>query len=192
MASEAAVRNLVKKAKGGRDAEAFGQIYDEYVDQIFRYIYYKVGNIPESQDLTGQTFLKAFENIESYEMRDVAFSSWLYRIAHNLVVDHFRRESKRESVSIDEQPPAASNHGNPAETVMADLESERLYKAMQRLTHNQREVLVLKFIDNLSNNRVAEIMGMSVGAVKSTQKRGLLSLNRILGNSSGPGSKNGP
>jgi RNA polymerase sigma-70 factor, ECF subfamily len=189
MASEAAVRNLVKKAKTGRDAEAFGQIYDEYVDQIFRYIFYKVGNIAESQDLTGQTFLKAFENIDSYEMRDVAFSSWLYRIAHNLVVDHFRRESKRERVSFDEQPPATSNEGNPAETVMADLESERLYGAMQKLTHNQREVLVLKFIDNLSNGQVAEIMGISVGAVKSTQKRGLLSLNRILGNSSDPASR---
>lgn len=186
MASEATVRNLVKKAKGGRDPDAFGQIYDEYVDQIFRYIFYKVGNFTESQDLTGQTFLKAFENIESYEMRDVAFSSWLYRIAHNLVVDYFRRESKRENVPIDDQPPAPSPRGNPVEDVMADMESERLYKAMQKLTHNQREVLVLKFIDNLSNGQVAEIMGISVGAVKSTQKRGLLSLNRILGNSSKP------
>lgn len=192
MTSEAAVRNLVKKAKGGRDSDAFGQLYDEYADQIFRYIYYKVGHIAESQDLTGQTFLKAFENIESYEMRDVAFSSWLYRIAHNLVVDYFRRESKRERVSIDEQPPAPSNQGNPAEAVMADLESERLYKAMQKLTYNQREVLVLKFIDNLSNNQVAEIMGISAGAVKSTQKRGLLSLNRILGNSNGPGPQIAP
>lgn len=160
-------------------------LYDEYVDQIFRYVYYKVGNLVESQDLTGQTFLKAFENINSYEMRDVAFSSWLYRIAHNLVVDFFRRESKRENVPIDEQPPTPSTQGNPVETVLADLESERLYRAMHKLTHNQREVLVLKFIDNLSNAQVAEIMGISVGAVKSTQKRGLLSLNRILGNSSG-------
>jgi RNA polymerase sigma-70 factor (ECF subfamily) len=192
MAGEAAVRSLVKKAKGGRDPDAFGQLYDQYVDQIFRYIYYKVGNITESQDLTGQTFLKAFENIESYELRDVAFSSWLYRIAHNLVVDYFRRESKRGSVSIDEQPPAPSDQGNPVEVVMADLEGERLYGAMQKLTHNQREVLVLKFIDNLSNNQVAEIMGMSVGAVKSAQKRGLLALNRILGNSDGPGGQESP
>ncbi len=186
MASEVGIRNLVKKAKAGGDPEAFGQLYDEYIDQIFRYIYYKVGNFAEAQDLTGQTFLKSFENIDSYEMREVAFSSWLYRIAHNLVVDYFRRESKREKVPIDEQPPTPSNRGNPVETVMADMESEWLYKAMQKLTHNQREVLVLKFIDNLSNGQVAEIMGISVGAVKSTQKRGLLSLNRILGNSSGP------
>jgi len=75
---------------------------------------------------------------------------------------------------------------------MADLESERLYKAMQKLTYNQREVLVLKFIDNLSNNQVAEIMGITAGAVKSTQKRGLLSLNRILGNSNGPGPQIAP
>jgi RNA polymerase sigma-70 factor, ECF subfamily len=184
MASDAGIRSLVKKAKG-RDPEAFGMLYDEYVDQIFRYVYYKVGNLAESQDLTGQTFLKAFENIDSYEMRDVAFSSWLYRIAHNLVVDFFRREARRENVPIDDQPPTVSPRGNPVETVLADLESERLYKAMHKLTHNQREVLVLKFIDNLSNAQVAEIMGISVGAVKSTQKRGLLSLNRILGNSSG-------
>ncbi len=186
MANEASIRNLVKKAKAGREPEAFGQLYDEYVDQIFRYVYYKVGDFAEAQDLTGQTFLKAFENIDSYEMRDVAFSSWLYRIAHNLVVDHFRRESKRENVPIDDQPPTVSDRGNPVETVMADMESERLYRAMQKLTHNQREVLVLKFIDNLSNSQVAEIMGISVGAVKSTQKRGLLSLNRILSNSTSP------
>lgn len=186
MATEASIRNLVRKAKAGREPEAFGQLYDEYVDQIFRYVYYKTGNFTEAQDLTGQTFLKAFENIDSYEMRDVAFSSWLYRIAHNLVVDHFRRESKRESVSIDEQPPRPSETGNPVETVMADMESERLYRAIRKLTHNQREVLVLKFIDNLSNSQVAEIMGISVGAVKSTQKRGLLSLNRILSNVTSP------
>lgn len=184
MASDSGVRNLVKKAKS-RDPDAFGLLYDEYVDQIFRYVYYKVGNFAESQDLTGQTFLKAFENIDSYEMRDVAFSSWLYRIAHNLVVDYFRKVSKRESVPIEEQPPAPSNRGNPVDIVMAEMDSERLYKAMQKLTHNQREVLVLKFIDNLSNSRVSEIMGISVGAVKSAQKRGLLSLNRILSNSSG-------
>jgi RNA polymerase sigma factor (sigma-70 family) len=73
------------------------------------------------------------------------------------------------------------------ETVLADLDSERLYRALNKLTHNQREVLVLKFIDNMSNNQVAEIMGISVGAVKSTQKRGLLALNRILSNSDSPG-----
>ena len=184
MPGDSAIRNYVKKAKG-RDPEAFGRLYDEYVDQIFRYIFYKVGNFAEAQDLTGQTFLRAFENIDSYEMRDVAFSSWLYRIAHNLVVDSFRRESRRENVPIDEQPPPPSLRGNPVEAVMADQDSERLYRAMQKLTHNQREVLVLKFIDNLSNSQIAEIMGISVGAVKSTQKRGLLSLNRILSNSSG-------
>lgn len=184
MATEPVVRSLVRKARS-REPEAFGRLYDEYVDQIFRYIYYKVGNFAEAQDLTGQAFLKAFEHIDSYEMRDVAFSSWLYRIAHNLVVDYFRRESKRESIPIEDHPPAASTRGNPVETVLADLDSEKLYSALQKLTHNQREVIILKFIDSLSNSQAAEIMGISVGAVKSTQKRGLLALNRILSNSSG-------
>jgi len=184
MASKAGIRTLVRRAKN-RDQEAFGALYDEYVDPIFRYVYYKVGNFAESQDLTGQTFLKAFENIDSYEMRDVAFSSWLYRIAHNLVVDYFRRESKRESVPIEEHPMVLATEGNPVETVLADMDSDRLYRAMQKLTHDQREIVVLKFIDNLSNAQVAEIMGISVGAVKSAQKRGLLALNRILSDSSG-------
>jgi len=184
MAGEAAIRNLVRRAKS-RDPEAFGALYDEFVDQIFRYVYYKVGSFEEAQDLTGHTFLKAFENIGSYEFRDVSFSSWLFRIAHNLIVDYFRRESKRESVPIEEQPPAPANRGNPVETVLADLDSERLYRALQKLTHNQREVIVLKFIDNLTNAQVAEIMGISVGAVKSTQKRGLLALHRILSEASG-------
>lgn len=184
MATDTGIRNLVKKAKG-QDPNAFGRLYDEYVDKIFRYIFYKTGNFAEAQDLTGHTFLKAFENIDSYELREVAFSSWLYRIAHNLVVDHFRRESKRESVPIEDQPPAVSDSGNPVDMVMADMDSERLYHALKDLTHNQREVIVLKFIDSLSNSQVAEIMGISIGAVKSTQKRGLLSLNRILSNSSG-------
>jgi len=184
VASDTGIRNLVKKAKES-DPNAFGCLYDEYVDQIFRYVFYKTGNFTEAQDLTGHTFLKAFENINSYEVRDVAFSSWLYRIAHNLVVDHFRRESKRESVPIEEHQPAPSSSGNPVDTVMADMDSERLYRALLDLTHNQREVLVLKFIDSLSNSQVAEIMGISIGAVKSTQKRGLMSLNRILSSSSG-------
>jgi RNA polymerase sigma-70 factor (ECF subfamily) len=184
MASESSIRNLVRKVKS-KEPEAFGTLYDEYVDQIFRYIYYKVGNFAEAQDLTGQSFLKAFEHIDSYEVRDVAFSSWLYRIAHNLVVDYFRRESKRESIPIEDHPPVPSNRGNPVETVLADLDSEKLYTALGKLTNNQREVIILKFIDNLTNSQVAEIMGISVGAVKSTQKRGLLALNRILSNSSG-------
>lgn len=185
MAGVTGIRSLVQKAKR-RDPDAFGALYDEYVDQIFRYIYYKIGNFTEAQDLTGQTFLKAFENIDSYEVREVAFSSWLYRIAHNLIVDYFRRESKRENVPIDENPPPVTNSDDPVEMVMADLDSQRLYRAMQKLTYNQREVLILKFIDNLSNIQIAEIMGITVGAVKSTQKRGLISLNKILGNSYHP------
>ncbi len=179
MATEPKIRNLVKRAKK-HDAEAFGEIYDKYVDQIFRYVYYKVGDYTEAQDLTGLTFLKAFENIDSYEFRDVAFSSWLYRIAHNLVVDHFRRQSRRETISIEEHPPMPSLEGNPDEDVFFKMDCERLYEALSKLTHNQREVIILKFIENLSNNQVAEIMGISVGAVKSTQKRGLMALHRIL------------
>jgi RNA polymerase sigma-70 factor (ECF subfamily) len=184
MASKTEIRTLVRRAKN-QDQEAFGELYDEYVDPIFRYIYYKVGDFSESQDLTGQTFLKAFENISSYKMRDVAFSSWLYRIAHNLVVDYFRSASKHESVPIEEHLPVHATEGNPVETVLADMDSDRLFRAMQKLTHNQREIVVLKIIDNLSNEQVAEIMGISVGAVKAAQKRGLLSLNRVLRESSG-------
>lgn len=187
MASEVGVRNLVKKAKSGGDPEAFGQLYDEYVSQIFRYVYYKVGNYADAQDLTGQTFLRAFENIQSYELRDVAFSSWLYRIAHNLVVDFFRKESKRNDVPIEGHSLGMSETGNPADELMASHESQQLYNALSRLTNNQREVIVLKFIDNLSNWQVAEIMGISVGAVKSAQKRALIALNRILGSSNGSG-----
>lgn len=185
MASEVGVRNLVKKAKSGGDPEAFGQLYDEYVSQIFRYVYYKVGNYADAQDLTGQTFLRAFENIQSYELRDVAFSSWLYRIAHNLVVDFFRKESKRNDVPIEGHSLGMSETGNPADELMASHESQQLYNALSRLTNNQREVIVLKFIDNLSNWQVAEIMAISVGAVKSAQKRALIALNRILGSSNG-------
>ena len=175
---EATIKNLVKRAKE-RDPEAFGELYDEYVDQIFRYIFYKVGDFSEAQDLTGQTFLRAFENIDVYEMRDVSFSSWLYRIAHNLVVDHFRKASRRENVSIEEEPhiPATDN---AIESIEESIDSQALCEALQKLTHNQREVIILKFIDNLSNAQVAEIMGISVGAVKSTQKRALLALHRIL------------
>lgn len=185
MASEVGVRNLVKKAKSGGDPEAFGQLYDEYVSQIFRYVYYKVGNYADAQDLTGQTFLRAFENIQSYELRDVAFSSWLYRIAHNLVVDFFRKESKRNDVPIEGHSLGMSETGNPADELMASHESQQLYNALSRLTNNQREVIVLKFIDNLSNWQVAEIMAISVGAVKSAQKRALIALNQILGSSNG-------
>lgn len=176
----AAIRGLVKKARE-RDPDAFGKLYNEYIDQIFRYVYYKVGDFQEAQDIAGQTFLKALENLDSYEVRDVAFSSWLFRIAHNLVVDHFRRESKRESVPIEAEAQSNLGSVSPTDSIFEELDSDRLYAAIQKLTHNQQEVLILKFIDNLPTNQVAEIMGISPGAVKSTQRRALQTLNRILG-----------
>lgn len=159
------------------DPDALGEVYDRYAIRIYNYIYYRLGDPSLAEDLTGTVFAKMLEAIQTSKAWNVSFSGWLYRIAHNLVVDHFRR-SQQNTATVDEQ--AQSGELDPLRAVERRLESDRLRRAIAQLTAEQGLVITLKFADELSNAEVAKLMGKTEGAIKSLQFRAIASLRRIL------------
>lgn len=169
---------LVLRAANG-DAEAFGDLYVRHLDEIYRYVFYRVGNERRAEDLTEQVFLKAWEAMEEYEPRGHPFSSWLYRIAHNAVVDHYR--SRRDEEPLDKVAfSLADGSVGPEETVIKNREVAGLLQALKRLSEEKQELIVLRFVEGLSHARVAQILDKSEGACRVMQHRALASLNEML------------
>ncbi len=173
---QAGEKGLVRKATE-HDAAAFAQLYEEYVDKIYRYTYYKVGNKFQAEDLTAQVFLKAWEAIHRYHSTDRPFSAWLFRIAHNLIVDYFRMQ--RPVLPLEEG--AEDEDTNLEEVTAHHLDSEMLRSAITKLTDDQQQVIILKFLEGYGTEEVAVLMGKDPGAVRALQHRGLQGLQRILG-----------
>ncbi len=170
-------KELVKRA--AVDQDAFGELYSINVRKIYNYIYYRVGNHHNAQDLTARVFHRAMKHIERYEDRGIPFSAWLYRIAHNLVANFHRDQSRRQTVSIDAITiPAFSNH--PERAAIVQEEQELLLEAVRTLAPERQELLILKFINNLSNAEIGEIMGRTEGAIKSLYHRTLITLRREM------------
>ena len=168
---------------GQGDRAAFAELYERYVDRIFRYIYFKVGVTADTEDLTSQTFLKAWDAVGEYEWRNHPFGAWLFRIAHNLVVDYHR--ARRPVVTLDDATPQlehqASNDEIRPERVLAEmLTTDRVRHAIERLTEEQQQVLVLRFFEGLSTGEVAEILGKRRGAIRGLQFRALGALRDML------------
>jgi RNA polymerase sigma-70 factor, ECF subfamily len=170
--------DLVRRAQE-YDPVAFGEIYERYYLGVYKYIYYRVGDQALAEDLTMEVFVKAMEAIDSFSFRGVPFSAWLYRIASNLVIDHFRRQPSQPALSLEEKLVAASEH--PTWALETEFAHQALQRALAELTDDQQQVIVLKFVDGLSNLEVAQILGKTEGAVKSLQHRALASLGRVLG-----------
>lgn len=161
-----------------RDQEAFGELYDRHVVRVYRHIYYMVGNAAEAEDLTAQTFLRAWEAIDRYQVRGAPFVSWLLRIAHNLGVSFLR--SRRESSQlhdgiVDEKPRI-----DPESSYVQTAEEELVREAILRLRDEQRQVIILRFIEDLDYKEVAEIIGKSVAAIRVIQHRALNSLRKQM------------
>src|SRR6266487_1737020 len=127
------------------DQSAFAELYNAYVDKIYKYVYYKVGNVPDAEDLCEQVFLKAWEAIGRYKWCGFPFSSWLYKLAHNLVVDHYR--VRRDSVPLGDLLYTPSEPADPANALHATLDAEELHSAISELTGEQQQVIALKFIE---------------------------------------------
>jgi len=168
--------SLVRRAQH-RDQEAFAQLYEEHFDKIYRYVTLKIGNATEAEDMTQQVFLNALQSISSFKWKGIPFSAWLFRIAHNQVVDYFRSK-KRATVPLDES--LASNNNNPQLIVEQKLDIEQLLLATKRLTDAQREVISLRFAGELSIVQVAKAMGKSQGAVKALQHSAIIALRKTL------------
>ena len=156
---------------------ALETIYDEYSGKIYSYIYHRTGDTVLAEDLTGDVFVRALEAISAGRPWNTSLQGWLYRIAHNLIVDHFRRQSKREGPELDERFMAAEN---PTATFEGLFHSNQLRVAMRFLTDEQQRVVALKFGEGLSNAEVAEILGKTEGAIKALQHRALASLKNIM------------
>ncbi len=169
--------SLVRRAQQ-RDKEAFAQLYEEHFDKIYRYVALRMGDRTEAEDRTQQVFLKALQSISSFRWRGIPFSAWLFRIAHNQMVDYLRKKTKQATVPIDES--AISFSSDPQLLVEQKLNIEQLISATKRLTEAQREVISLRFAGELSIAQVAKIMGKSEGAVKALQHSAIVALRKSL------------
>ncbi len=170
---------LLNEAKAF-DAAALSTIYDRYEGRIYSYVYHRVGDAQVAEDLTAQVFLRMLEAIQNENAWQSSFSGWLYRIAHNLVIDHYRRRARLTHISLDEVPVLLAENMDPQQTAERRLQGERVRRAINRLTEEQAQIVSLRFLEGLSIAEVADITGKTEGAVKALQYRALTSLRRLL------------
>lgn len=158
------------------DQDAFGILYERYVNRIYSYIYYRTGNQHDAEDLTARVFFRALRHVENYKDRGLPLSAWLYRIAHNLVANWHRDNSRRKEVPLDEIILVKQGGELPEIVLIENEEKENLLMVMRRLPADRQQLILLKFVEHLSNAEIGQIMGRSEGAVKSLYHRTLLSL----------------
>jgi len=160
------------------DCVALGELYDRYAARIYNYIYYQVGDQDLAEDLTAGVFTKILDAVRSGKAWQLSFSAWVYRIAHNIVVDHYRRSEHEKTLPLNELIAAAID--DPLSAVERTMSSESIRRAVRHLTDEQQVVISLKFSEGLTNLEVAKIMGKTEGAIKSLQYRALAALRRCL------------
>jgi RNA polymerase sigma-70 factor (ECF subfamily) len=173
--SDSSEENAIALASQGNQ-EAFGALYERYVDRIYNYIYYRTGNQFDAEDLTARVFFRAMRHIENYTDRGLPISAWLYRIAHNLVANWHRDNSRRREVPLDEILLVRPDGEHPEWALLQSEEQERLLRVIRHLPPERQQLLILKFVQHLSNAEIGQIMGRTEGAVKSLYHRTLLSL----------------
>ena len=171
--------DLVRRAQDG-DANAFGELYDRHHRHIFRYVWGRVRDERVAEDLTGEVFTRMVVNLRGYRVTGVPFQVWLYRVAHNLVVDHYRKGDQGVLVPLHHVEGLSMEKSNPATIVERQLTVERVKDALTRLDPLQQEVVVLRFLTGLSLKEVALTLNKTVAAVKSLQHRGLVALRMAL------------
>ena len=169
---------LVERAK--TDPTAFGILYESYVNKIYNYIYYRVGNQHDAEDLTARTFYRALDHINRYVNRGAPFSAWLYRIAHNLVANWHRDQSRRKIISLEDLKLRVQRRDGPHQMAEQKEEKDELLVAIRRLPPDRQQLLILKFVEGMSNAEIGEVMGRSEGAIKSLYHRTLLSLREVF------------
>jgi len=171
------VPDVIERARNG-DRAAFGELYDTHVDSVYRYLLYRVREPSDAEDLTSEVFTRAFANIHRYRWQGKSFLAWLYTIARNAVTDRRRRD--RPTVDIEDAYGLAEDGPTAHERAVHGEEVDALRGAVKYLTSEQQEVLVLRFVENLSSRQVAKILGKNEGAIRALQFRALGRLRKIL------------
>jgi RNA polymerase sigma-70 factor (ECF subfamily) len=170
------VRWLVERGQRG-EREALEELYLLHFDRIYSYLHMSVGNRHDAEDLTTQTFLKMLESIKRFRWQSAPFSAWLFRIAHNLAMDHFRAARRWQPEDEVPEPPGSEELSAEEEALQA-IGRESMLELIEKLSHEQKQVLTLKFVFNFPNAEVGTILGKTEGAIKSLQHRALVSLQK--------------
>jgi RNA polymerase sigma-70 factor (ECF subfamily) len=172
--------NLIKGKANSREYKesALASLYEEYYDKIARYAYVRIGHRADAEDIAGEVFLKAFRSLKSYKERGVPMQAWLFKIAHNLVVDYFRKRQNLKTVPINDVE--IEDGTNPAMVAERNMELEQVKKGMEQLTREQREVLMLRFFGGLSSREAGQVLNKSDGAVREMQRSAIEKLRNLL------------
>ena len=178
---QAEVRKLVERAQRGERA-ALEELYLIHFDRIYSYLHMTVGNRHDAEDLTTQTFLRMLESIGRFRWQSAPFSAWLFRIAHNLAMDHFRSRRRWQPEEEVPEPPGLAEVSAEEEALKV-LSSENMFDLIDQLSDEQRQVLILKFVFDFSNLEAATVLEKTEGAIKSLQHRALASLQKHVANS---------
>ncbi|MFC2022576.1 RNA polymerase sigma factor [Chloroflexota bacterium] len=171
------IDQLVARAKDG-DAVAFGRLYDMHIDRVYRHVYYRVGNVADAEDLTQQTFIKAWEAIGRFKKTASPFLAWLIRISHNLVIDYYR--SNKAKTYLDFDIVASNPESSPDYLVETQYDQQQIRRAVLELPSEQQQVILMRFIEDFSYPEIAASLGKSEGGVRVIQHRALLRLRKIL------------
>ncbi len=170
---------LIKEAQNG-ESEAFGELYERYLPPVFRFLYARLSDRQDAEDLAEEVFIRVWRSISSYQDQGVPFISYLFRVARNVVIDHYRilgRAGQQETI---EGKILQDLHADPSEIVMTNLENQEIRRILDQLRDDYRMVLVLRFLSELSPEEVAQVMGRSAGAIRVMQHRALISLRNLL------------
>ena len=176
---EEEIQLMVKMAQRGK-RRGMERLYELFVEPVFRYVYLRVGNWEEAEDLTSRIFIKVFKKIKSYRERGIPFSAWLFRVAHNEIVDHYRTKGPvcKSFEEIYENP--VSSESDPERVILEEETRKKILEALTKLTPDQREVIVLRYLQEFSISEIAKIMDRSETAIRSLLQRALRRLNKVL------------
>jgi len=170
---------LIQRARQG-DLAAVSELYNLHVDRIYQYVRYRTGDDQTAEDITAEVFLRAIESLGSYNDQGAPFVAWLYRIAHARVVDYWRSSKRRQTAPLDD-PLLQDGLVMTDDAIDIDFVQHRsLWSTLRQLTDDQQNVIILKFVQGLSNAEIARMMGKTEGAIKALQRRALEALARLL------------
>jgi RNA polymerase sigma-70 factor (ECF subfamily) len=162
------------------DSDAFSFLYEQNVTRIYNYVFYRIGSASDAEDLTSRVFYRAFSHMNTYVDKGVPFSAWLYRIAHNLIANWHRDTQRRKEVPLEDQPELPHRVDQPETVVEKTQEMELLLQGIRRISPDRQQLILLKYLEDLSNAEIALIMGRTEGAIKSLYHRALIALKEEI------------